>query len=76
MTDKKFISECKSQYSKLYNVDIDDIFEIWFCKTIQNFKCWIGSKSSNVIMECTYNGDKCELYLDSYIKLRKDTISI
>ena len=76
MTGKKFISECKSQYSNIYKVDIDDIFEIWFCKTIQNFKCWIGSKSSDVIMECTYNGDKCELYLDSYKKLRKDTISI
>ena len=33
MTDKKFISECKSQYSIICNVDIDDIFEIWFCKT-------------------------------------------
>lgn len=76
MTDKKFMSECKSQYAKLYKVDIDEIFVVWSCKTIQNFKCWIGSRSSDILMECTYNGDKCELYLDSYIKVRKDTISI
>ena len=47
----------------------DDVFIVWFCKTLQNWKALV----STIIPDCmyyeiTYNGDKCETYLDAYKK--------
>ena len=54
-------SDCKT-------IDISDVFVVWFCKTIQNFKMLLGTDDPNDKMyyEVTYNGDKDELYLDVY----------
>ena len=48
---------------------LDDIFIVWYCKTLQNHKALLGSSQvSGAYFEFTYNGDKDEAYLDVYGK--------
>jgi hypothetical protein len=55
-TDKKQIAE-------------DDVFVVWFCKTLQNWKALVSTTvSDGMYYEVTYNGDKKETYLDAYKK--------
>ena len=57
-TDKKQIAE-------------DDVFIVWSCKTLQNYKCLASTDISGdgIYAEYTYNGDKQELYEDVYGKI-------
>ena len=55
-TDKKTITE-------------DDVFIVWFCKTLQNWKVLVSTTvSDGMYYEVTHNGDKGETYLDVYKK--------
>ena len=55
-TDKKTITE-------------DDVFIVWFCKTLQNWKAFVSTTiSDGMYYEVTHNGDKNETYLDAYKK--------
>lgn len=55
-TDKKTITE-------------DDVFIVWFCKTLQNWKALVSTTiSDGMYYEITHNGDKGETYLDAYKK--------
>lgn len=48
---------------------LEDIFIVWYCKTLQNHKALLGSSQvSGAYFEFTYNGDKDEAYLDVYGK--------
>ena len=47
----------------------DDVYIVWFCKTLQNFKALLITIISNgMYYEVTFNGDKNEYYLDAYTK--------
>ena len=47
-----------------------EVFVVWSCKTLQNYKALIStSLSDGMYYEITYNGDKNELYFDAYKKL-------
>lgn len=47
----------------------DDVFVVWFCKTLQNWKALVSTTvSDGMYYEVTYNGDKHETYLDAYKK--------
>ena len=47
----------------------DDVFVVWYCKTLQNAKALLSTTvSDGMYYELTYNGDKKELYLDAYKK--------
>ena len=47
----------------------DDVFIVWFCKTLQNFKALVSTTvPDGMYYEYTYNGDKNEAYLDAYKK--------
>lgn len=75
MTSKEFIErasqEIKSE-SPGYEVHL-----VWFSKTIQNFKgIFIQLSPDNYMYEATYNGDKNELYVDKYVKIKKTTINL
>lgn len=51
------------------NLEDEDVYMVWFCKTLQNAKGLFSTdKRRGVYWECTYNGDKNELYVDSYLK--------
>lgn len=55
-TDKKTITE-------------EDVFIVWFCKTLQNWKALVSTTiSDGMYYEITHNGDKNETYLDAYKK--------
>ena len=48
-----------------------DIFIVWKCKALQNWKYLIStSVDDGMYYELTYNGDKHEWYLDAYKKFQ------
>lgn len=53
-----------------------DIFTVWKCKILQNWK-WLISTTlfDGMYYEITYNGDKEEWYLDAYKKFENAKIS-
>lgn len=47
-----------------------DVFIVWKCKTLQNWKYLISSTlPDGMYYELTYNGDRQEFYLDAYKKI-------
>ena len=43
-------------------ISVDDVFVVWFCKTLQNWKALISTiVSDGMYYEITYNGDKKEV---------------
>lgn len=50
-------------------ITVDDVFVVWFCKTLQNWKALLSTNvSDGMYYEVTYNGDKKETYIDAYKK--------
>ena len=52
-------------------IDESNVFIVWSCKTLQNYKCLAATTVSGdgIYAEYTYNGDAQELYEDVYKKL-------
>lgn len=49
--------------------DLSDIYVVWFCKTLQNWKAMVSTNiADDCYYEVTHNGDKVETYVDRYIK--------
>ena len=46
----------------------DDMYIVWFCKTLQNWKALVSGVHIEEYIEVTYNGDKGETYVDVYWK--------
>lgn len=60
-------------------VTTDDIYVVWFCKTLQNWKALLSTDvygEIRIYFEVTFNGDKNELYLDVYRKWYNEAIKI
>ena len=54
-----------------------DIYVVWSCKTLQNCKALIStSLPDGMYYECTFNGDKNEMYLDAYKKFENKCIKL
>lgn len=72
-----FHSVCKRKLVEWYNnneeavIDLSNVFIVWSCKTLQNYKCLASTTVSGdgIYVEYTYNGDKHELYEDVYKKI-------
>jgi hypothetical protein len=78
-----FQSVCKKKMVEWYNkngyavtpttppIDLSNVFVVWSCKTLQNYKCLVSTTVSGdgIYAEYTYNGDKQELYEDVYGKI-------
>lgn len=45
-----------------------DMYVVWFCKTLQNWKALVSGVHIKEYIEVTYNGDKQETYIDVYNK--------
>ena len=53
-----------------------DVYIVWKCKTLQNWKYLVSSTlSDGMYYELTYNGDKHEWYLDAYKKFENKVIA-
>lgn len=85
MGDVEFINKCKKivkkyeieHLDKSDNVPEFDVFVVWLCKTLQNNKALLSTTLFNgMYYECTYNGDKKELYLDAYKKFENRCINM
>ena len=50
-------------------IELEEVFVVWSCKTLQNFKALVSTTvSDGMYYELTYNGNKEEWYLDAYKK--------
>ncbi len=73
------LNKCKKLVTDYFNervektanktISIDDVFVVWSCKTLQNFKALLSTTvADGMYYEITYNGDKKEFYIDAYKK--------
>lgn len=59
----------QSERTDNFKLTKDDVFVVWFCKTLQNWKALVSTTvSDGMYYEITHNGDKNETYLDAYKK--------
>lgn len=79
MGNEEFVALCKKHVVNYFNENADktdqkqisenDVFVVWSCKTLQNNKTLLSTNvPDGMYYELTYNGDKHELYFDSYKK--------
>lgn len=55
----------------------DEIYVVWMCKTLQNNKALLSTPlHDGMYYECTYDGDKGVLYLDSYKKVENQVFEV
>lgn len=88
MTDIKFFALVKSTIADYFNtrkdatdkngdISPDDVFIVWYCKALQNWKALASTTvSDGMYYELTLNGDKEELYLDAYKKWENKRIPL
>ena len=87
MDSKKFFKLCIDEVVKYTNEHLDktdkkqitkdDVFVVWSCKTLQNNKALLSTNIfDGMYYECTYNGDKNELYFDAYKKWENKCIKL
>ena len=58
-------------------IDTDDVYIVWFCKTLQNWKALVSTTlPDGMYYEVTCNGDKNEVYLDAYKKFENRCIKL
>ena len=57
------------------NFTLDNIYIVWFCKTLQNWKALVSTTiPDGMYYEVTHNGDTNETYVDVYKKWENFTI--
>lgn len=87
MNSKEFINLCIKSVVDYFNEQVDktdkkqiteeDVYVVWSCKTLQNNKALLSTTiSDGMYYECTFNGDKNELYLDAYKKWENQLITL
>lgn len=58
-------------------IDEENVYVVWYSKALQNHKGLFSTTlPDGMYYECTYNGDKSELYLDAYKKWENICIPI
>lgn len=59
-----------------FEFEQDDLYIVWFCKTLQNWKALISTdRVKGIYWEVTYNGDNEEAYVDRYVKSTNAAVS-
>lgn len=87
MDNKEFIELCIKSVADYVNKRVDrsdrtqiteqDVYVVWSCKTLQNNKALLSTMLlDGMYYECTFNGDKNELYLDAYKKWENKLITL
>lgn len=66
---KQLVYEYSVEKFGLNSIKPEDIYIVWFCKTLQNWKALASTDiPDDMYYEITYNGDKKEIYFDAYKK--------
>lgn len=84
MTNQKFIDYAKFKVQQwlqrntddMDGISTDDIFVDWYSKALQNHKALLATRFTNHYFECTFNGDKGEMYIDVYDKLENKCFKV
>lgn len=84
MNHEKFIEQCrkivKQKIEERFadesgSVPAFEVFVVWSCKTLQNSKAILSATTKGApLYEFTLNGDKGEIYVDTYIKEMNECI--
>lgn len=85
MSEVQFLNWCREEICKYVNAHLDksdgveittdNIYVVWCCKTLQNNKALLSTTlNDGMYYECTYNGDKREMYIDAYKKWENYTV--
>lgn len=85
MTTDEFIRKAKEAVRDSYNAKVNttermhigtgNVLPVWFCKTLQNYKALLITDTfDGKYYEFTYNGDKREGYLDTYVKESNEVV--
>lgn len=87
MDSKMFLEICKREVVKYANdlldktdnkqITEDDVYVVWSSKVLQNNKALLSTTlHDGMYYECTFNGDKKQLYLDAYKKWENKCIEV
>lgn len=85
MGNQEFIDLCRKRVTEYIDEHLDktdkkpeyDVYIVWLCKTLGNNKALVStSLPDGRYYECTYNGNKKELYLDVYMKFDNRCIDL
>ena len=70
MNNNYFLEQAKKCVEQTTDqVLAEEMYIVWFCKTLQNWKALVSTDVINcVYWEVSHNGDKNETYVDTYIK--------
>lgn len=72
----KFLREARRAI-RIMRSEKGNVIQVWYCKTVQNHKgLFITDAHDKHFYECTYNGDKGEMYVDDYVKQCKCTVRV
>lgn len=83
----KFLDWCKQEIVDHTNTYVlgsndkpitkEDVYMVWCCKTLQNNKALLATRiNDGLYYECTYNGDRQEMYMDIYKKQENFAIDL
>lgn len=67
----------KNHIDKTDNIKftLDDVYVVWFCKTLQNWKVLVSTTlPDGIYYEVTHNGNTNETYVDVYKKWENFTV--
>lgn len=82
MNEQDFVKLCKNTiadtfYSTSPLLTVADVYVVWLCKTLQNSKALLSTdEPDGMYYECTYNGDKHEMYVDAYVKTEQAVVQV
>lgn len=74
-TAKRCVREVVDGRYPLNPIPHYDVYIVWFCKTIQNWKALVGTTlADGMYYEVTRNGNQNETYVDIYHKIGQSTL--
>lgn len=82
MNEQDFVKLCKNAVVDNYYpnhplLTVADVYVVWLCKTLQNSKALLSTdEPDGMYYECTYNGDKREMYVDAYVKTEQAVVQV
>ena len=88
MDNDEYIKLCKKAVVNYFNsqadstdkngiITEDNVFFVWGVKVLQNNKALLSTNiSDGMYYECTFNGDKKEVYVDAYKKWKNFVVKV